>query len=82
MTFNWVKPDPNNPADRGADWKLGDFVVMGVLLFGAASLFVYLARVTPRKYRLLVAFVVLGVFLLLWAHLAVGIVDTWPLAGS
>jgi hypothetical protein len=82
MKFNSVKPDPNNHADRGVDWSFGDFFIMGILIFGAASLFVFLARTTPRKYRFFVGLAVLATFLLLWAHLAVGIVDNWPLAGS
>jgi hypothetical protein len=64
------------------DWSLFDFTIMGALVFGAASLFVVVARATPRKYRLLMGFVILGAFLLVWAHLAVGVVDSWPLAGS
>lgn len=82
MQFNWVKPDPNNPLDRGVDWSVGDFIVMGALLFGAGSLFVFIARATPHKYRLLVGLVILALFFLTWVHLAVGIVDSWPLAGS
>lgn len=82
MKFNWVKPDPSNPNDMGVNWTLLDFIVMGILIFGAGSLFVAVARVTPRKYRLLVGIVILLVFLLTWAHLAVGLVDSWPLAGS
>jgi hypothetical protein len=82
MQFNWVKPDPTNPADMGVNWTLLDFVVMGVLIFGMSSLFVGVARVTPAKYRVLIGLAVLAAFLAIWAHLAVGIVDTWPLAGS
>lgn len=82
MKFQWVRPDPSNPNDRGVDWALGDFVLMGALIFGMGSLFIYLARVTPRKYRIFVALGILAVFLLIWAHLAVGLVDSWPLAGS
>jgi hypothetical protein len=64
------------------DWKLGDFTIIGILLFGAGSLFVVIARATPRKYRTLVGLAILAAVLLTWVHLAVGIVDSWPLAGS
>lgn len=82
MKLQLVKPDPSNPADMGINWTLFDFLVMGVLLFGAGSIFVLVARATPRKYRLLVGLAVLGIFFVTWVHLAVGIVDTWPFAGS
>lgn len=82
MQFDWVKPDPSNPNDVGVQWSLLDFVIMGVLIFGAGTLFVAIARVTPPKYRLLVGLAVLAAFLLIWAHLAVGIVDSLPFAGS
>lgn len=82
MQFHLVKPDPSNPADMGVNWTLFDFIVMGILLFGMGSLFVFLARKVQKKHRLIVGLAVLAAFLLLWVHLAVGIVDTWPLAGS
>jgi hypothetical protein len=82
MQFNWVKPDPQNPADKGVNWTLLDFVVMGILIFGISSTFVLVARATPRKYRVFIGAGFLAAFLLIWAHLAVGIVDTWPFAGS
>lgn len=66
----------------GFDWGIFDFLIMGIHLFGAGSVFVLIARVTPRKYRVLVAVAVMAALLLTWVHLAVGIVDTWPLAGS
>lgn len=82
MKFNWVKPDPSNPNDVGVYWSLIDFVMMGILIFGAASLFVGIARIAPRNYRVLIGVGVALAFLLIWAHLAIGIVDSWPLAGS
>lgn len=82
MRFNWVKPDPGNPADMGVNWSVGDFLVMGTLLFGTGSLFVLVARITPQKYRILLGVAFLVAVLLIWAHLAVGIVDTWSFAGS
>jgi len=82
MKFEWVKPDPSNPLDQGVSWSLMDFVFMGFLLYGAGLLFILIARVTPQKFRLLIGLSVVTVFLLAWAHLAVGITDMWQLGGS
>lgn len=67
---------------REVDWKLADFIIMGTLLFGTGFLFVHVARVTPHKYRVLIGLGFLAVLLLTWVHLAVGIIDTAPFAGS
>lgn len=82
MKFDWIKPNPNNPNDRGVDWSLGDFLIMGILIFGMGTIFILIARKVKKKNRIIVAFVVFGIFVFIWAHLAVGIVDSWPLAGS
>lgn len=54
-------------------WDGKDFVVMGLLLFGTASLFVVAARKTARKHRALVGVIFLAAFLYIWAELAVGV---------
>ena len=54
-------------------WDEADFIVMGSLLFGIASLFVMAARRAPRKRRLLIGGVFMAAFLYLWAELAVGV---------
>ena len=55
------------------DWDAMDFVVMAVLLFGTASLFVLVARRAPRKRRLIIGGMFLLAFLYAWAELAVGV---------
>jgi peptidoglycan/LPS O-acetylase OafA/YrhL len=54
-------------------WDETDFIVMGSLLFGIASLFVLAARRAPRKRRLLIGGMFGAAFLYVWAELAVGV---------
>ncbi len=55
------------------DWALTDFIVMGLLLFSASSLYVLAARKLPSKRRLFVGVMIAAFFLYVWAELAVGI---------
>jgi hypothetical protein len=55
------------------DWKLDDFIIMGVLIFGMGFAFVHVARVIPRKYRVVTGIAFALVLLYAWAELAVGI---------
>jgi len=54
-------------------WDTADFVVMGALLFGMASLFVLAVRKAGGRHRLLIGAIFIGAFLYIWAELAVGI---------
>jgi hypothetical protein len=72
MQFRW----------EGWDWKGGDFAIMAVLLTGAG---IGLAAATNSEFSLrkrIIGLGIVGFLFLLYVHLAVGIVDTWPLAGS
>ncbi|HLP54090.1 MAG TPA: hypothetical protein VK151_03640 [Fluviicola sp.] len=63
-------------------WSGFDFLVMGVLLIGSGLLCeLVLRKVTKTNHRILLCMAVVGVFLLVWAELAVGIFGT-PFAGS
>lgn len=55
------------------NWDLPDFSIIGILLFGMGFLFVHVARVTPRKYRPLIAILSVTALLYIWVELAVGI---------
>lgn len=68
---------------QGFNWKLGDFVVIGVLLFGAGLAIDFAVRkITKPVHRMVAVAVIVLVLLAIWGHLAVGIVDTWLFAGS
>ena len=64
------------------NWSLSDFMVMGVLLLGTVIfLEVVLRNVTKRDIRIALIALILVLFLLIWAELAVGVFGT-PLAGT
>lgn len=62
---------------REVVWALGDFVIMGLMLFGAGSGFVLVARQLNKKYWVITGVVIGLAFLYLWAELAVGIFTNW-----
>jgi len=65
------------------DWTLGDFVVIGILLFGAALAYELVARRIPHTaHRLLVGAVFLLGVLIMWADLAVGIFNIPGISGN
>jgi hypothetical protein len=64
------------------NWSPFDFAVMGTLLLGTGLLCeLILRKVKNLKHRLIICAIILIVFFLIWAELAVGIFGT-PFAGS
>ena len=64
------------------DWSIGDFLIMGILLFGTGTLCEIVFRKTRRiTDRGLLTCGLLLIFFLIWAELAVGIFGT-PFAGT
>ncbi|MEO6682189.1 MAG: hypothetical protein ABIN48_05130 [Ginsengibacter sp.] len=64
------------------NWSPGDFVVMGILLFGTGFLCeLVMRKVKSTKNKIFICGGILCLFLLIWAELAVGIFGT-PFAGS
>ena len=55
------------------NWRLSDFIIMGILIFGFGSLFIMTARRVDRESRLLVGLAILAAFMYIWTELAVGI---------
>ena len=54
-------------------WGVMDFIVMGLLVFGAGTVFVLAARKVAQRYWLALGAVVAAALLYVWAELAVGI---------
>jgi len=64
------------------NWKLVDFVVAGVLLFGTVIALELIARkLTSPVKRVISGVAIVAMVLIIWAELAVGIAGT-PFAGS
>lgn len=67
---------------KEVDWKLFDFIVMGVLLYGFGLVIEFVLRkIKTTRTRIILVAGLLIAFLLIWAELAVGIFGT-PFAGS
>ncbi|RXR19173.1 hypothetical protein EQG63_06920 [Flavobacterium amnicola] len=64
------------------NWSAGDFLIMGTLLLTVILLIEFvLQKITDTKSRIGIVALVLVLFLLIWAELAVGIFNS-PFAGS
>ena len=64
------------------NWSFLDFIVMGILILSLSFGIKQVLKTTKNiKYRILIIGLILILFLLIWAELAVGIFDS-PFAGS
>jgi hypothetical protein len=64
------------------NWSFFDFIVMGILILSFSFGIKQVLKTTKNiKYRILIIGIILILFLLIWAELAVGIFGT-PFAGS
>lgn len=67
---------------EGVDWSASDFVIMGVLMAVLGLGIEAAVRLLPSwRSRLAAIGAVIGLFLLMWVELAVGLIGT-PFAGS
>lgn len=67
---------------NAVNWKLGDFVLMGILLLGTGLVVEFVLRkVGNTRNRILILGVIAMILLVIWAELAVGIFGS-PFAGS
>lgn len=65
------------------DWGVGDFIVMGILIFSMAVAYVLLARYAPNFiHRAAIGSAAGTTFLMIWANLAVGLIGAGSHAGN
>jgi hypothetical protein len=64
------------------NWTLTDFIVAGILLLGCVTAIEFVFRkLKPSKYKIVFTVIIVLIFLMVWAELAVGIFGT-PFAGQ
>lgn len=64
------------------DWNIFDFLIMGLLiLFFSIAINLILNHLNSSKLRLILVLMLVILFLLIWAELAVGVFGT-PFAGT
>lgn len=65
------------------DWKIGDFLIMGALLFSLGFSYVLITRsATNFIHRAAAGLAIVSTFLLIWANLAVGLIGSGPNPGN
>lgn len=68
---------------QGFNWELGDFIVMGVLIFVTGLAIDFATRkITKSAYRVFAVIAIVLILLLIWADLAVGIFNIPGISGS
>lgn len=59
------------------NWTFGDFLLAGILLSAAGLTFEFLSqKAKGKRFRLLLALLILAGLLLIWAELAVGLIES------
>lgn len=61
---------------NNVNWSLSDFIIMGALIFTTGLALDLVVR-KAGKYKSLGAMAIIGLFLWIWAELAVGVFTNW-----
>lgn len=65
------------------NWGVGDFIIMGALLFGTGVLFVLVMRLSSNiAYKTAVGLAIGATFFMVYVNLAVGLIGGGPHAGN
>lgn len=63
-------------------WTLSDFIIMGLLIFTAGTVYVFGSRQAKNlKHKVMIGLCIAAVLIAIWIELAVGVFGT-PFAGS
>lgn len=65
------------------NWSVGDFLVMGILIFSSGLSYVLITRyVTNAVYKVAIIVALGSTFLMMWVNLAVGLIGSGPHLGN
>lgn len=65
------------------EWSVGDFVIMGILIFSVGVLFLLVTRYTTNLvYKAAMCGAIGSTFLLIWSNMAVGLIGAGPHMGN
>lgn len=77
MQFQIPVMDPGSGLEQ-VNWSVSDFIVMGILLYGAVFGYLLLSKLTANSaYKTAIGIGIVLLVLWLWAELAVGIFTNW-----
>ncbi len=61
---------------NAVNWKVGDFLIGGAILFSAGILFdIMLQSIRRLSHRIVIGLLIVAVTALIWAELAVGLIE-------
>lgn len=65
------------------DWSIGDFIIMGSLIFGTGTAYIVATRlINNLVFRIAIACALGTTFLMIWSNLAVGLIGSGQNAGN
>lgn len=60
---------------NGVNWKLGDFILAGLIIFGTGLVCLFInSKIHKKILKILICGVIILISILIWAEIAVGVI--------